>query len=229
MTQRTAEDGRQARPPLRLRASIAVLAALAVSALVSSVALAHGGGTAVFVDRDTVQPGGTVVVRGEDLGGGATVALVLTGSDGAAIELARVPADADGHVEVAVVLPLDLTPAAWTLTATGDGGDEASLLFHVEGPPIVPEPEFAGGQGGRDEDDPLLVALPEGWQQSLSSPAAAASAPPIRAQGGENGSPPVAATEGTSVPPPLIGLVAFVGGAVALAMGRLLTGRRAGS
>ena len=189
-------------------------------------AAAHDGQPALIAEQNVAPPGGSIVVRGEDLGGEATVRLSLAG--GVGVELGRFPTDGDGHIVLAIAIPPDLPPGEYELRGTLESGVVVGVAVRVDGAVVDPGLGL-GGQGGRDEDDPLLVALPEGWQQSLSSPPAAETAPPIRGQGGENGSPPVGATDGTSVSPPLIGLVVLVGGAVALAMGRLLTGGLTGS
>lgn len=97
----------------------------------------------------------------------------LAGADGTRLGVGVIEQTEDGHFEVFLEIPTDLHTGHWTLLAEADGAPIASTTIEVAGTPIGDE---VGGQGPRDEDDPLLVALPSGWRASrpeVDSPAAA--------------------------------------------------------
>ena len=75
----------------------------------------------------------------------------------------------EGHFEVFIGIPADLPTGHWTLLARPTERLIASATIEVAGAPVDAE---VGGQGLRDEDDPLLVPLPSGWQASRSNPPA---------------------------------------------------------
>lgn len=191
-----------------------LIAALLIASLGWPAAVtAHDGRTRLVVERGSVNPGGTIVVRGEDFDADDVVKVALVG--GSSLDLGDVMTDAEGHFEIGIVVPTDMAAGVYSLTAVVRGGPGATIEISVQGAPVVGE---EGGQGGRDEDDPLLVALPEGWQQSLSSP---------------NAGPPVASqdlTAGTSdavpyVPGGLVGLVVIALGLGVFGLGRLAVRR----
>jgi hypothetical protein len=145
--------------------------AAAVGLLLLGVApaLAHGGEAALIVEQNVAPPGGVVAVRGEDLGSEAQVRLALFGPR--TVDLGAVTSDAEGHLFLAVAIPPDLPAGTYSLVATTAAGSTAFAGVIVDGQAVI---DGQGGQGGRDEDDPLLVPLPPGWQQTLSS------VPPLR-------------------------------------------------
>jgi hypothetical protein len=71
-------------------------------------------------------------------------------------------------------VPSDISTGHWTLLAEADDTVYGSTTIEVTGAAIGEE---GGGQGPRDEDDPLLVPLPSGWQASRSSPPGTTSPP----------------------------------------------------
>jgi hypothetical protein len=131
---------------------------------------AHGGETFFIAEPSLVQPGGGVGVRA-DLPTSGPVRLSLAGTDGTRREVGVVEQTDNGHFEVFIQIPTDLPTGQWMLFAEADGRAIASTTIDVVGTPIGEE---AGGQGPRDEGDPLLVALPSGWRASRSNPPEAA-------------------------------------------------------
>jgi hypothetical protein len=152
-----------------LRAIISSAAAFAAALLLSATVLAHGGETFFIAEPSLVAPGEAVGVRADLLTSGP-VRLSLAGTDGTRIEAGVIEQTEDGHFEVFLEIPTDLPTGHWTLLAEADGVAIASTTIEVAGTPVGEED---GGQGPRDEDDPLLVALPSGWRASRSDPPAA--------------------------------------------------------
>ena len=152
-----------------LRAIISSAAAFAAALLLSATVLAHGGETFFIAEPSRVAPGEAVGVRADLLTSGP-VRLSLAGTDGTRVEAGVIEETVDGHFEVFLEIPTDLPAGHWTLLAEADGVAIASTTIEVAGTPVGEE---AGGQGPRDEDDPLLVALPSGWRASRSDPPAA--------------------------------------------------------
>jgi hypothetical protein len=151
------------------RAIISSAAALAAALLVSAAVFAHGGETFFVVEPTMVAPGGGVGIRADLLTSGP-VRLSLAGTDGTRRDVGVIEQTEDGHFEVFFEVPTDLPVGHWTLLAEVDGVAIASTTIEVAGAPVDAE---LGGQGERDEDDPLLVPLPFGWQASRSDPPAA--------------------------------------------------------
>jgi len=134
--------------------------------LFCATVFAHGGETFFIADPSLVAPGGAVGVRADLLTSGP-VRLSLVGTDGTRLEAGVIEQTEDGHFEVFLEIPTDLSTGHWTLLAEVDGVAIASTVIEVAGAPVGEE---VGDQGPRDEDDPLLVALPSGWQASRSDP-----------------------------------------------------------
>jgi hypothetical protein len=150
------------------QAIISSAAAIAAALLLSASVLAHGGETFFVAEPSMVPPGGAVGVRADLLSSGP-VKLSLAGTDGTRLEVGVIEQTEDGHFEVFLEIPSDLPTGHWTLLAEADGAALASTSIEVAGAPIG---EDAGGEGERDEDGPLLVALPSGWAASRSFPPA---------------------------------------------------------
>ena len=147
---------------------MAGLAILAVFGLVAAPAvLAHGGAPRLLLEPDRSNPGGVVTVRGEDLGSDELITFSVVGLKGA-IPIGDMVTDGEGHLTVALQVPVDMVVGVYALEATQASGQRvANAPLFVEGAPILPG---EGGPGGKDEDDSLLIVLPSGWQQSLSGP-----------------------------------------------------------
>lgn len=143
-----------------------------------------------------VPPGGGVGVQADLLTSGP-VRLTLAGTDGSRREVGVVEETTEGHFEVFFEVPNDLPLGPWTLLAEADDTVYGSTTIEVAGSPVGGE-EGGGGQGPRDEDDPLLVPLPSGWQSSRSSPP-------------RTTTPPAALTNSADLVP-LVSLAAALGG-----------------
>ena len=176
--------------PWILSSAAAVAAALVVAATV----LAHGGETFFTAEPAVVPPGGGVGVRADLLTSGP-VRLTLAGTDGSRREVGVVEETEEGHFEVFFEVPKDLPVGLWTLLAEADSTVYGSTTIEVAGSAVGAEE--GGGQGPRDEDDPLLVPLPSGWQASRSSPPGSTT-------------PPAALTNSVDLVP-LVSLVAALG------------------
>jgi hypothetical protein len=140
-------------------------AAIAAALLFAGSVLAHGGEDFLAVEPTLVPPGGGVAVRADLLTSGP-VRLSLVGTEGSVRELGVVDETDEGHFEVLLQIPADLPAGQWTLRADADGAIIASTTLDVAGAPVAEE----DGEEGRDEEDPLLVPLPSGWQASRSGP-----------------------------------------------------------
>jgi hypothetical protein len=141
--------------------------ALVVSALGSTPVLAHGGETFVAVEPTTVQPGAGLIVRA-DLQTSGPVSLVLVATDGSRRDVGVVEETVEGHFEVVILVPADLSSGHWTLLAEADGATMGSAVVEVAGTRVDAET----GSEGRDAADPLVVPLPSGWQPSRTNPVA---------------------------------------------------------
>lgn len=134
--------------------------------MLSGTVFAHGGETFFVAEPAMVAPGGGVGVRADVLTSGP-VRLSLAGTDGSFRLVGVVEETEDGHFEVFIEIPADLPTGHWTLLAEADGTAIASTTLEVAGAAIDAD---LGGQGPRDEEDPLLVPLPSGWRASRSTP-----------------------------------------------------------
>jgi hypothetical protein len=156
-----------------LTAALGVVPVVLFLALAAApAALGHGGAARILVAPDPVRPGGTIEIRGEDLSADDTIRIVLVSSKGQA-DMATANADGVGHVVAWIQLPPDLTEGIYAVHAIDTSGGAVKAPLEVAGAPIIEE----GDQGGPGEHDSLLVALPPGWQRSLSQPATTAAAP----------------------------------------------------
>ncbi len=166
-----------------------------------AVASGHEGSARLILEPDRVNPGGVVVVRGEDLGADNELSVTLVGTAGRA-PLTSVTSDGEGHFSVPVLIPADAPVGVYAIEAATDSGAGLNVVLFIEGAPIV---AGDGGPAGRDE--PLLVVLPPDWQRSLATPIA--SLRPLAAA--PAGSTPSAADSVDLVP-----VVALVGAIAAL-------------
>ena len=190
------------------------MAGLALPAL----AAAHGGAPALILQPDRVNPGGVLTVRGEDLGADEPINFRVVGTN-LTIPVGDMTADPEGHLVVALQVPVDMPVGVYALEAyQASGARIANAVVFVEGPPIL---DGQGGQGGKDEDDGLLIVLPPGWQQSLSSPIV--TAVPVTSAGNENaGASELGLVAG-------LGVIVLTVGAVGLMLTSRLRRRRAPS
>jgi hypothetical protein len=195
--------------PTAERAAPAVGVALLLSFVLTGPALAHGGGPRLLVSPDPVNPGGVVELRGEDLGADASLVLYLVGSSGE-VSLGPSTADGEGHFVLFVQIPAEMPVGMYAVHAREGEATGAKAPLAIAGAPIVD-----GGEPIRDESEPLLVALPAGWQQSLSGPSTTAR--PVTGPA-PLGAPPADAAGTEALLVPMVLLVgALVVGAVAVA------------
>ena len=184
----------------RLRPILASAAAVAAALVVVPVVLAHGGETFMNAEPTIVQPGGGIGVRADLLTSGP-VTISLAGTDGSRREVGTVEETVEGHFEVFFEVPSDLPAGVWTLLAEADHTVYGSTTIEVAGSSV--KAQEGGGQGPREEDDPLLVPLPSGWQASRSSPPGTTT-------------PPAALTNQVDLVP-IVSLAAAIGGLAILA------------
>lgn len=163
-----------------LRAIISSAAAAAAALLLCATVFAHGGATFFIAEPSLLAPGKAVGIRADLLTSGP-VRLALAGTDGTRVEAGVIEQTEDGHFAVFLEIPSDLPTGHWTVLAEADGIAIASTTIEVAGAPVGEE---IGGQGPRDEDDPLLGAMPSGWQASRSD-APEATRPSLAATAGD--------------------------------------------
>jgi hypothetical protein len=116
---------------------------VALVLVVTGRVLAHGpGGPWLIIEPYQVNPGGTVEVRGDNLGADeeVTISLVVGGES---TDLGVGTSDGEGHLEVFVTIPADVPAAGYGLIGRTASGSIARGTFTVAGPPIV-------DQGGGD-------------------------------------------------------------------------------
>lgn len=189
----------------------AALAAAVFVLLLTSPVAAHEGGPRLILDPATVNPGGVVLVRGEDLALDEAMRLNLVGDVGAA-ELGSVTTDGEGHFTLAVDIPADTPVGTYAIQATTPSGAVIKSLVQLAGSPVL---EQGGAPPGQDEGFPALSAGPGAPAQAPAiAPAAPASALPNAGTGA--GLRPLSDPTGTAGE---VDLVPFV--ALALAVGGL--------
>lgn len=131
---------------------------------------AHESAPPAVLEPPEVRPGGVVTVRLEDRGADVPVELFLVSGD-VRLSLGVVRVDGEGHASVGVAIPSELEEGLCAIAALEDGAPSVSAPLAVQWSPV---PVEGGAPGPRDRDDPLLIALPSGWQQSLGRPATTA-------------------------------------------------------
>lgn len=119
-------------------------------------AQAHVGQPRLELSVEKVNPGGALDIRGVEFDYEETISLYLE-RPGIAIQLGEAVADLDGVFLHSAVLPVDLPEGAYNIRAKTDHHEVVSPALTVQGSPILEE---GGGQGVRDEDDPLLAPMP---------------------------------------------------------------------
>jgi len=122
---------------------------------ISSV-IAHGDDPRLEISPERVNPGGVVDVRGVGFEREEKITLMLVNPQ-KAIPFGEVAADIDGVFLQALSLPVDLPEGLYNFLAITDDHNVTSPDLTIVGPPIDGE---SGGQGPRDEDDPLLSPMP---------------------------------------------------------------------
>jgi hypothetical protein len=142
----------------------AALAAAVVVLLAVSSAVAHEGGPRLILEPNPVNPGGVVLIRGEDLALDEAFRVSLVGDVGHA-ELGPVTTDGEGHFTLAAEMPVDTPAGTYAIQAMTESGFTVTSLVRIDG--VAVQPEQAGAPPGQDEGFP--------------APGANATAPPVAA------------------------------------------------
>jgi hypothetical protein len=133
--------GRPSGGPSVASAGIAVVVAvLAVFGLRPALVDGHGGSPGLIAEPNPVNPGGTIEIRGDNLGSDEPVQLFLV-DGGRSIVLGSGTTDGEGHLALFAILPADIAAGAYTVRAQSDGGYIAAGTLELAGPPIVAGPE----------------------------------------------------------------------------------------
>jgi len=130
---------------------------LLIALAFASPAHAHGDDPRLEISPERINPGGVVDVRGVDFEREESVTLLLVNGQ-TAIPFGEIVADVDGVFLQSVIVPVDLPQGTYNFLAITDDHNVTSPDFLVQGPPILTD--GGGGQGLRDEDDPLLAPMP---------------------------------------------------------------------
>ena len=114
-------SNRRDRTMTRRSVLAAVAAGLGLALAIVAGAQAHGGGeaTALSVEPDSLQPGGTIVLVGKGLEPNSDRTLVLAGP-GMTVDLGTVTTDADGMFQIQLTIPSHMPAGAYELRAIGD-------------------------------------------------------------------------------------------------------------
>lgn len=135
-------------------------------AALPGAAVAHEGAARLILDPDRVNPGGVVVVRGEDLGADDEMRVALVGGTGRT-ELATITSDGQGHFSVAIQVSAEAPVGVYAVEAVGPSGVKLTAAMFVEGAPVI---EGGGAPPGQDEGLPAI--LPSAGGQVVSGPMA---------------------------------------------------------
>jgi hypothetical protein len=123
----------------------------------ASPARAHGDEPRLEITPERVNPGGVVDVRGVAFEREESINLMLVNGQ-SAIPFGEIVADSDGMFLQSLIVPVDLPEGTYNFLAITDDHNITSPDLVVKGPPITTAE--GGGQGLRDEDDPLLAPMP---------------------------------------------------------------------
>jgi hypothetical protein len=127
--------GRPPGGPIPISAG-AALVALLLALVAPGIALGHGpGGPWLAAEPYQVNPGGTVEIRGDNLGADEEVAISLM-TGGTATDLGVGTTDGEGHLVAFVAIPADLPAAPYGLMGRTASGSIARGTITVAGPPI---------------------------------------------------------------------------------------------
>ena len=156
----------------------AALAAAIGFLLAVSATGAHEGGPRLILEPNRVNPGGVVLIRGEDLGLDEAMQVSLVGDAGRA-DLVAVTTDGQGHFTVAVTMPIEVPVGTYAIQAATASGMTIQNLVHLEGAPII---DPGGAPPGQDEGFP---AQPGASGSPAAAPVVApvASAAPLASAG----------------------------------------------
>jgi len=180
----------------------AVLAAAALFLIGVATVSAHEGGPRLILDPSQVNPGGVVLVRGEDLGLDEPMQLSLVGEAGH-VDLVAVATDGEGHFTIAVEIPRDVATGTYAIEATLASGGQIRSLVRVDGVPV--QPEQNGAPPGQDEGFPAPGAI------ETAAPAAAPVASTVPAAAGGSTLRPLPDPASAFDPVPFVALAGAVG------------------
>jgi hypothetical protein len=152
----------------------AALAAAVTLLLAVAPTAAHEGGPRLILDPAEVNPGGVVLIRGEDLALDEAMQVSLVGDTGQA-DLGAVTTDGEGHFTIAVELPADAPVGTYAIQAVSASGLTVKGLVRLQGSPIIDQD---GAPPGQDEGFPAPNATGSGTSATapIQAPAPAASA-----------------------------------------------------
>src|SRR6186997_1595575 len=138
MSQRR-EGGITSRPSgLSNRMPTAVALAAAVLFVLASVApvAAHEGGPRLILEPAHVNPGGVVLIRGEDLALDEPMQVSLAG-DASRVDLGQVTTDGEGHFYLSATMPADVPVGTYAIEAVNSTGNAVRELVVLQGSPIL--------------------------------------------------------------------------------------------
>jgi hypothetical protein len=144
---------------------LAAFLGLAAIGLPSS-ATGHDGIVGVFVEPDHVNPGGAIVVYGDNVSTDDPIQVDLVAGS-IRIPLAATATDGEGHFTIGATLPTDLAAGTYAIEVNGSSGVHMTDWVQVGGAPI-----FDGEQGGPAGRDEGLPTLPPNVRQQVSGVAA---------------------------------------------------------
>ena len=109
-----------------------------------------------MVEPGRVNPGGVVVVRGDNVATDDPVRIDLV-AGGRGSELATAITDGEGHFTVGAAIPPDTAVGRYTIEVTGLSGVRMSVDLLMEGAPIYDGQN--GAPPGRDEGLPTMPSV----------------------------------------------------------------------
>lgn len=119
--------------------------------------LAHDGFTGIIVDPPRINPGGVVVIRGDQVATDDEVRIVLIGATGQT-ELAAAVTDGEGHFTVGPTIPPETPVGTYAIEVTGLSGVRMTAGLQVDGSPVFDGEN--GAPAGRDEGLPGVPSVP---------------------------------------------------------------------
>jgi hypothetical protein len=192
------------------RTLTAAASAAAVSLLLAaSSTVAHEGGARLILEPSQANPGGVVLVRGDDLALDEAMRVSLVGDAGEA-DLGAVTTDGQGHFTLAVELPTDAPVGTYAIQAVSASGLTVRSLVKLEGSPIIDQ---EGAPPGQDEGFPAPGAIGSGASVTAQGEDPVASAAPA-----SSGLRPLSDPSGTSAGIDLVPFVALAGAIGALGL-----------
>ena len=114
-------------------------------------AAGHDGISGVFVDPPRVNPGGVIVVRGDNVSTDDPVRVELV-TGVTRIELGTAVTDGEGHFTVGATIPLETAVGPYAIEVSGLSGVRMTVDLIVQGTPFYDGQ--AGAPPGRDEGLP---------------------------------------------------------------------------